>query len=107
MKRDEFERNMAKLLTLLKKIIKSNPTDMPSGGDLSQLLGRKLDDSVVLNVCFFNFLPVTPEEMDELEQAYADAVSEGSEEGETEGAADFNWNQSDVDFLKRHGMRFS
>ena len=111
MKRDEFEKNMAQLLSLLKKMLKQPPVNgfpFLNPSDLKNEL--KGLGNLVVNVCFFNFIPMTQEEMDELEQAYAEALgaqeteTDSHERNETHAAGGFHWNQDDVDFLKQHGM---
>src|SRR3989338_804856 len=101
MKRDEFERNLSQLLNLLKKLLKNN-----RGGEihLPHFLDAKHADSVTFNLCFFNFIPISEEEMEEFEEAVANAFeqdSDGSDETDN-----FNWNDNDIEFLKRHGMTF-
>ena len=105
MKRDEFERNVFQLLNLLKKILKQGA----QGGSSSSPLGfldKIPSEKIILNLCLFNFLPITDDEMAELEEAYAEGM-ERQHSHDTEDAADeFNWNDSDIDFLKRNGMTF-
>jgi hypothetical protein len=58
------------------------------------------------NICFFNFIPVTPEEMDDLEDLCGDVVESMHDDGEDDSTLDFGWTTNDVEFLKRHGMSF-
>ena len=101
MKRDEFERNLSQLLNLLKKLLKSKP-----GGEihLPHFLDSKHADSVTFNLCFFNFIPISEEEMEEFEEAVANAFEQESDV--SEGADGFSWDDNDIEFLKRHGMTF-
>ena len=103
MKRDNFESNISQLLNLLKKILKSHP----EGSQLSHIFDHQNVDKINLNLCFFNFIPMTPEELDELEAAYADAAEESDSEDASgsEHANDFTWNQADLDFLRRNGIK--
>ena len=104
MKRDEFEKNLSQLLNLLKKILKTQP---PASGipPLANFLDQKHSDSVTFNLCFFNFLPISPEEMEELEEAYNEAFG-GEAAGSASEGDEFTWNQNDIEFLKRNGMKF-
>lgn len=100
MKKDEFEQNMTQLLNLLKKILKSQPSASPF--NMKNMFDQKNSDPITLNLCFFNFIPVTPEEMDEIEDA-----ANGLFDQDDEDVQDvFNWNDGDIDFLKKHGIQF-
>ncbi len=100
MKRDDFDKNVVQLLNLLKKLMKNNP----KGAQFSDFFEPNQIDKINLNVCFFNFLPMSPEDMEEFEEAYSELLEQdGVEE---HGHAEFGWNQSDLDFLERHGMKF-
>jgi len=101
MKRDEFEKNLNQLLGLLKKLLRS----YPGGAQAANFLENKSQDKVNLNVCFFNFLPMSAEEIEELEEACSDALEQRGEESETT-TSDFVWNKNDEDFLRQNGMTF-
>ena len=94
----EFESNMNQLVRLLKKLLKNLPGRPP----LSHFQGKPEDGGMSLNVCFFNFLPMTPEEFEAFEEAYEQAIfpEDRSEELSRELTA------SDLEFLRRHGIRF-
>lgn len=102
MKRDEFERNMTQLLKILKKMLKSHHTeDSPIGN----LFDPKNLEKTILNICFFNFVPVSPETLSELHEAFESSEdAEDSELQEVEGV-EFGWNEDDIDFLKGNGIR--
>ena len=105
MKRDDFDRNVNQLLNLLKKILKNHPAS-PSVG---QLFDSKNLESVVLNLCFFNFIPMTPDEMDELEDAFNSAQEhepDAHDPVQGDSVNHFGWNERDVEFLKRNGIKF-
>ena len=102
MKRDEFEKNMTRLLHLLKKILKSHPQ---AGDQLSNLFDQH-PGKVVLNLCLFNFLPVTEEEMDEIESAFREGMEKSAEDGADGDTRNFGWNKGDDDFLTRNGIKF-
>ncbi len=96
----DFDQNMNQLVHLLKKIIKglpfgSNPQPFPSN--------EKNDSGININFCFFNFLPITDEEIEEMDAIYDQFLAQ--EEGK---AAEFSpeLNPSDMDFLRRNGIRF-
>ena len=55
-----------------------------------------------LNVCFFNFMPLSPEEMDAFEEAYEQAIFQ-EDRGEE---MSHDLTPSDLEFLRRHGIRF-
>lgn len=104
LQRDEFEKKMTQLLELLKSIMKHSPT---AQSQFMNLFEGKPGDKMTVNFCFFNFIPVTPEEMEEFEDLYGD-IADSHEANEEEGDffSDFKWTKSDVEFLKRHGMSF-
>lgn len=101
MERNEFERHMTKLLNLLKKIVKHAPQD----SQLTHLLEKQNIDKINLNLYFFNLLPMSPSDLDELESALEEIT--GSEDAMPEEMrGDFGWNSTDLDFLKQNGMTF-
>ena len=102
MKRDEFDKDMVQLLNLLKKILKSHP----QSAQFSNLLSPKQIDKINLNLCFFNFLGMSPEDLEEFEEAYSEFLEQDSTANAHAEPVDFGWNQNDIDFLKRHGMSF-
>ena len=102
---EEFNRNMQKLMVLLGKILKSQKEQV--GMDFSEIFNSK--KNVNLNLCIFTFLPMTPEDMDDLEEVFEDMYVSGegitaSSSGEPE--LKFELNARDVDFLKNNGIRF-
>lgn len=105
MKRDEFDKSIHQLLNLLKKILKNHP----AGPSINQLLDSKNLENVVLNLCFFNFIPMTSEEMDEFEDAFhaaQDHAEDSQDSAHDEAINHFGWNEHDVEFLKRNGIKF-
>ena len=91
----EFDQSMSQLLTLLKKLLKN----VPKGGTFTS---PDKDQAVNLNL-FFTFFPITPEEMDELEEIYEHYFFQ-EDKNQEEFSSDLN--QSDLDFLKRNGIQF-
>ncbi len=95
----EFENNMNQLVHLLKKLIKNLPGKPP----FSQFPAKQGEAGMNLNICFFNFMAMSPEECEAFEEAaYGQAGfhEEGSEEMSRE------LSPSDVEFLRRNGIRF-
>ena len=94
----EFENNMNQLVTLLKKLLKNLPGQPP----LSHFQGKPGDGSVNLNVCFFNFLPMSPEEFEAFEEAYEQAIFPEDRSEDLSRVL----TPSDIEFLRRNGIRF-
>ncbi len=102
---NEFSRNMQKLMILLGKILKSQKDQV--GSDFSEIFNSK--KNINLNLCIFTFLPMAPEDMDDLEDMFEDLyVSGEGGAGSAAGDADlkFELDAKDVDFLKRNGIKF-
>ncbi len=103
---DEFNKNIQKLMGLLEKLLKSQKQD--TGIDLNELTNGK--KSVNLNLCIFNFLSMSPEDMDDLEEVFEDmyAGSENLQQNHRSEAVElkFELNAKDEDFLKVNGIQF-
>lgn len=95
---NDFGKNMNELLSLLKKILKSQKT---GNIDFSNLLDSK---NVNLNLCFFTFLPLTEEELAEFEYEFEECVAEDAASGDED--MKFEITKNDLDFLKNHGLKF-
>ena len=97
----EFDQNMNQLVWLLKKILKNVP-GMAGQGPMPQMpFQGKGDQGVNLNLFFFTFLPMAPEEFDELEEIYDQYFfNEDKEDLSSE------ISPADLDFLRRNGIRF-
>lgn len=95
----DFDQNMNQLVHLLKKIIKG----LPFGSNPQTYPSKDKSEGININFCFFNFLPITDEEIEEMDAIYDQFLAQ--EEGK---AAEFNpeLNPSDMDFLRRNGIRF-
>lgn len=92
----EFDQHMTQLVQLLKKIIKHIPL-----GAMPPVSGKEMkDNGVNINFCFFNFLPMTEEEMEEIDEML-DQFGAEEERGLSSGL-----NSADMEFLKRNGIRF-
>lgn len=94
---NEFGKNIHELLGLLKKILKSQKA---GGQDLSGILEKK---NVNLNLCFFTFLPVTEDELDDFETDMLDYMDDDALCAEE---LCFELNPGDQDFLKQNGIAF-
>ena len=100
---EDFNKNVGKLLSLLKKMLKNQKID---NKELNEFFGKK---DINLNLCFFTFLPFPLEELDDLD------LDELSEEGlkgvlnNKEHESDelkFEITNHDLNFLKKHGIKF-
>lgn len=98
---EDFERNMKKLLGLLKKILKDHKIE---GHELGQIFDKA---SMNLNLCFFTFLPIGQEDFEEMEAAFEELLEHG-EVREVSGRDNikFELNARDIDFLRKHGIKF-
>lgn len=97
---EDFHKNVNKLLSLLKNMLKGQKLD---NKDLSDYFGKK---DVNLNLCFFTFMPFPFDEYDDM-----DFDEMGDEEAYNTNAGDlehlkFEINSHDEDFLKKHGLKF-
>ena len=70
----DFDQNMKQLIHLLKKILTS-PIAQAQFPDLQSLFK---DQGVNLNLCFFTFLPISPEELDEFEDNILPSIEHAS-----------------------------
>jgi len=94
--------DMEKLISLLKKILKKHP---PSAEQLAKLGDSKAFN---LNICFLTFIPMSPDEMDELNDIYEEYLNRGDDASTREEAVDleFRLTGDDLDFLKNNGLSF-
>ncbi len=101
-KNGEFEEHMSQLMQILKSLLKNLPHQGAfPGANFPGLDPEK--NNVHLNICIFAFLPISPEEYEEYEDLHDQAAQ--AEEGES-GAHPQEWTPSDLEFLRRHGIRF-
>lgn len=96
---DSFENQMNQLAQLLKKMMKNLPP-LPAHPEHPSL---QKECGFNLNLFLFTVMPVTPEEMDEFEQATENYVSRQARE---EDSSPVPLHPSDVEFLRRHGIQF-
>ena len=106
---NDMDGDIKKLLTLLKKILKNHP----QGSDqITKFLeqNQKADQKAFnLNLCFFTFIPMSPEELMEFEEMYDDYLNEAEESlaRRDDPKLEFKLSTDDVDFLKKNGIRFN
>ena len=98
----DFEKNMVQLVNLLKKMMKNLPNQ--GGSPLKQFQTK--DANINMNICIFSFLPMTPEELDEWEDLYDQYMSGMDPHSDSHAELTMDLNASDLDFLKKHGIRF-
>lgn len=96
----EFHQNIHQLIELLKKIVGHFPSAM--NGYASSGVPKGKEESVPFNLILFNFFPVSYEELDEWEEFYDQMTP--SEDGLRELRPELS--QADLEFLRRHGIRF-
>ncbi len=95
----DFDSSITELVQLLKKIM-ANHT---SQSEWKKIQSVFQDKGINLNFNFFNFFPITGEELDELEEIYDQFMSDSDKKPED---LNTDLNSEDVDFLKKHGIRF-
>ena len=99
----EFEQNMNQLIRFLSKMIKNIP-NFPQGGP-PKFSGKDKDSGVNVNFCFFTFLPVNPEDLEEMDEIYERFLAE-EEKMQNNCELSGELSPSDLDFLRRNGIRF-
>ena len=102
MKDGGMDGDIAKLVQILKKILKNHP----GGPEIAKFMDEK---SFNVNLCFFTFVPMTPEELEDLETMYEEYMMQQKEPSGGKKKApklEFRLNPEDVDFLKKHGLCF-
>ncbi len=94
-----FDHSMFHLVELLKKLISQIP--FRNQKEASQFQSK--DPNVTMNFCFFNFLPMSPEDMDELEEIYESFMKDPEE---LAGEMKSELTSADLEFLRRNGIRY-
>ena len=92
----EFNHNMNQLIEILKKMLMQGPAS-----SLDHNFASAKDPHIQFNICFFNFIPLSTEDYEELEEAYEDYLS-----AQDDKPLEQVLTPTDVEFLKRHGIRF-
>jgi len=99
---EDFNKNVSKLLTLLKNMLKNQKID---NKELNEFFGKK---DINLNLCFFTFLPFPLEDLEDID--LDDLAEEGAVDGESKKNSDddlkFELSPHDLDFLRKNGMKF-
>lgn len=96
----DFNQDMKKFIQMLKKLLRNHPLQEKIK-DPQDSAGASSE--INMNIFIFPLIPLTPEEMDELEEIYDPYGME-----DDKGAEELNSNltESDLDFLRRYGIRF-
>lgn len=94
----DFESSVYQLIQLLKKILKTYPDQMKS----SKFKPLLSEQGLNVNFFLFNILPLSEEEWDELEEIYERFMNEDASIEDLE----MDLNAEDLDFLRKHGIRF-
>lgn len=95
----DFEHNINHLISLLRKIIRNIPQ---AKGPFSKMQDSGKDASMNINFCFFTFLPLPPDDWDEIEDIYDQYLAQ--EENSEDLSLDLN--NADMEFLRRNGIKF-
>ncbi|HTL47482.1 MAG TPA: hypothetical protein VL688_05405 [Verrucomicrobiae bacterium] len=95
----DFNQDMKKFIQMLKKILNNSPF-LEKSKDF-----KEAADTTEFNVNFYIFplISMSPEEMDELEEIYENFLMDDDRNAEDLTP---DLTKSDLDFLRRHGIRF-
>lgn len=96
----DFNQNINQLIELLKKILTHIPHQPVDSASLNR---KEKEMSIHFNLCFFNLLPLSGEELDELEEFYESFLHPHDEKGEE---LEPDLTPLDIEFLKQNGIRF-
>lgn len=95
----DFNQDMKKFIQMLKKLLKNHPVQ----DKIRDPQESQSSSDVNMNIFIFPLIPLTPEEMDELEEVYDPY---GFDEDKSAEELSANLTESDLDFLRRYGIRF-
>ncbi len=95
----DFNQDMKKFIQMLKKLLRNHPLQDKIRDSQESQGGNDIN----MNIFIFPLIPLTPEEMDELEEIYDPYAFD-----EEKISEDLNTHltDSDLDFLRRYGIRF-
>ncbi|HLD56447.1 MAG TPA: hypothetical protein VJA00_02390 [Candidatus Omnitrophota bacterium] len=105
MSHDGMDSDIRKLLNLLKKILRNHPH---GSEEVAKFLDQK---SFNLNLCFLTFVPMSPEDLADFEDLYEEWAARSEERLDSlspygDAKVEFKLNSDDVDFLRKHGIKF-
>ena len=95
----DFNQDMKKFIQMLKKLLKNHPVQ----DKIRDPQESQSSSDINMNIFIFPLIPLTPEEMDEAEEVYDPY---GLDEDKSAEELSENLTESDLDFLRRYGMRF-
>ncbi|MBI4394864.1 MAG: hypothetical protein HY583_01570 [Candidatus Omnitrophica bacterium] len=98
----DMDGDIRKLLALLKKIMKNHPH---ASDQTAKFMDQKTFD---INLCIFNFIPMTPDDLLEFEEMFQEfsARHEESWPPRKESKVEFKLNSDDLEFLRKNGIHF-
>lgn len=100
---EDFSKNIGKLLSLLKRMLSRQKVE---GKELNEFFNNK---NVNLNLCFFTFMPLPFDEMEDMEgmdEMMDEAFAQQENREEEMVELKFELNNHDLDFLKENGLKF-
>lgn len=95
----DFEKNIQQLMQLLKKIIVTQPNQK----QIAKMQSFFKEQGLNFNLFFFNFFPMSDEELDELEEIYEQYFFD---DDKTPEDLTTDLNLEDIEFLRKNGIRF-
>ena len=103
---EDLSKNIKKLLALLKKMMTQDGGQLKGGvpPELQQILSDS--KNVNLNLCILAFLPLHPDEFDDMEDALVDGMMDEEKAFAERESLNFEITADDKDFLKKYGIKF-
>lgn len=103
---EELGKNIKRLLALLKKMMTQDGGQFK--GNVPPELQQILSDNknVNLNLCILAFLPLHPDEFDDMEDALVDSMMDEEKAFSEKESLHFEITADDKDFLKKYGIKF-
>ena len=99
---DDFKQDMQHLIQILKKALLKQGKDLENTAYEKGKKDSSNDASVNINVYVFPVMALTPEEIEELEQG----TGFSSQDSKNEPELSTRLTDSDLEFLKDHGITF-
>ena len=102
MNQNSMDGDIRKLLALLKRILKNHSQ---GSEQIAKFMDQKSFD---LNLCFFTFVPMSPDDLMDFEDMYEEFLSHSDEasSGDEDLKIEFKLNSEDLHFLKKYGIQF-